>query len=249
MEVVALVNQKGGVGKSTTAQLIGNGLRHQGRKVLFIDLDQQGNLTYGLGINQANVGAYEVLTKKMNIHDAIITTEQGDILPATNSLAGLDIELYNEIGKEYRLKEALEPLKNEYDVVVVDAPPTLSTVVINALTASTKVIIPTQSDIYSLQGLGQLSSTLQTIKHYTNPNLFIEGILITRYNERAILTREITNMINDTAEQLGTKVFATKIREAIAVKEAQAMQADLFEYAPKANVTQDCLNFLKELNI
>ncbi|MGO4938360.1 ParA family protein [Fundicoccus sp. Sow4_H7] len=249
MEVIALVNQKGGVGKSTTAQLLGNGLRHKGKRVLFVDLDQQGNLTYGVGINSPVIGSYEVLTKRNNIDDAIVTSAQGDILPATNRLAGLDIELFSEIGKEYRLKEALEPLKNTYDVVIVDAPPTLSTVVINALTASTKVIIPTQADIYSLQGLSQLANTLQTIRQYTNPNLFLEGILITRYNDRAILTREITDMIDKTAQTLGTKVFDTKIREAIAVKEAQAMRTDLFEYAPKANVTMDCMAFIDELNL
>lgn len=250
MNVISVANQKGGVGKSTIAQILGNALRHKGNRVLFIDLDQQGNLTYGIGINEVTgATSYHLLKQQANAHDAIVTTKQGDIIPASDDLASIDIELYNEIGKEYRIKEALEPLKNEYDFIIIDTPPTLSTVVINALTASNQVIIPTQADMYSLQGLAQLQNTIATVKKYTNPDLIVAGILITRFNSRTIYSQEIADMIEHTAKVLDTKVFESRIREAIAVKEAQGLQVDLFEYAPKANVTDDINSFIKELGI
>lgn len=248
-QVLAVVNQKGGVGKSTTAQVLGNGLRHRGHSVLFVDLDPQGNLTYGMGIDVhlAEGSSYDLLTRSRKPKDCVTASQQGDLIASSPALAGLDTQLQNELGKEYRLKEGLGTFSQSYDFIVIDTPPTLSTVVINALTAANKVIIPTQADIYSLQGLGQLASTLQVVQQYTNPDVKIAGILVTRFDKRAVLTRQLTEMLKKTAEQLQTVVFTSTIREAIAVKEAQAMRTDLLEYAPKANVVADINGFLDEL--
>lgn len=246
-EIISVVNQKGGVSKTTTVQATGNILQNRGYSVLFIDLDMQGNLTYALGAESVNGTAYEVLTRTQGITEAITPTEQGDLLASSTSLSRLDIELTNELGKENRLKEALEAVKDQYDYILIDTPPAVSTVVINALTASNRVVIPTQADIYSLQGLLQLTNTLQAVTTYTNPELKIAGILITRYDKRANLTKQLTEMLETTAEQLQTKVFQSKIREAIAVKEAQALQVNIATYAPKSNVVADLMAYVDEL--
>ncbi|MGF3141574.1 ParA family protein [Facklamia sp. P13064] len=181
--------------------------------------------------------------------DAVTTAKQGDILASTPNLTLIEHELQNELDKEYRLKEALDTLGARYDYIIIDTPPSLSTLSINALTSANKVIIPTQADIYSIQGLAQLSQTIETVRKYTNDALEVAGILITRYDKRTILTQQLTEMLENTARMINTKVFDAKIREAIAVKEAQAMRDDLLSYAPKANVTADYLAFIDELGI
>lgn len=246
MQTITVINQKGGVAKTTTAQNIGAGLKQQGYRVLFVDLDGQSNLTYCFNCINKPITALEVLTKKSTAADAIQHTDQGDIIPATINLVGAD-SLITEVGKEYRLKEALAPLSNDYDYIIIDTPPALSILTINALTASDRVIIPVQADTYSLQGLGGVADTIATVKQYCNPALTISGVLITRYNGRTILTRDITEYLEQVAADLNTKVFNTKIRECIAVKEAQTMQQDLFAYAPKSNAAADYSALLTEL--
>lgn len=248
-QIITLANNKGGNMKSTTAQLLGNGLRHKGYKVLFIDLDAQGNLSYALGLTQVHPSAYDVLIHDVQAQEAINQTAQGDLIPASSQLARLDIDLSAETGREYRLAEALEPIEDQYDFIIIDTPPALSTVVINALTASDKVIIPTQADAFSLLGISQLAQTLQTVKKYTNPRLEIVGILISRFNSRTIYSQEVADMLEETAKELDTHVFNTKIREAIAVKEAQGLQVDLFDYAPKSAVLEDVKAFIEELDL
>jgi chromosome partitioning protein len=244
---ISIINQKGGVGKSTTALALGAGLTRIGFKVLYIDLDAQGNLTYALGASRdTGLTAFEVLTKRIEIHDVIQSTPQGDIIPASPALAGADTVI-NEVGKEYRLREALGFIKGTYHYVVIDTPPALGILTINALTACKRIIIPAQADIFSLQGIGQLHSTIKTVKRYCNPYLKVEGILLTRFNSRAVLSRDVAQMIDQAAKQLRTRLFRTTIREAIVVKEAQAMQQDIFSYAPQGKATEDYRNFIKEL--
>ena len=243
-KVITVVNQKGGVGKSTVSQFTGNELSARGYEVLFIDLDPQGNLSYSLGINilelENNQTIYEPLTNGTDAGKVILTTEQADVIPASQLLASLDIVTY-------ALNNALEPLKNAYDVIVIDTPPTLSTLVINALTASDTLVIPALADAYSLQGLGQLRNTIEAVQEATNPSLTIAGILLTKYDKRKVLTRTIHKMLKDTASSLNTKVFNAKIRDAIAVTEAQSMQQDLLQYDPHANVVRDIKAYVTEL--
>ena len=233
LEIIAISNQKGGVGKSTTASALGAGLFHKGFKVLYVDLDAQGNLSYSMGASNRAISSLEVLTGPATAKEAIVHTPQGDLIPASPALASADITL-KDTGREYKLKEALEPVLADYDYIVLDTPPALGTLTINALTACNSVVVPAQADIYSLQGVGQLVQTIKTVQRYTN-------------NARAVLTRDMTELLEDTANQLQTKLFNTRIRECIALKEAQASQQDIFTYAPKSNATADYRAFIEEV--
>jgi len=245
-KVYAVINQKGGVGKSTTAATLAAGLSLKGYKTLSIDLDAQSNLTYTAGAKTDGATALGVLTGEVKAEDAIQHTASGDIIAANKALAGADAFIA-DTGKEYRLKEALESLQAVYDYIIVDTPPALGILTINALTACNSVIIPAQADIYSLQGIEQLAETMKPVKKYCNPTLQIEGILLTRYSPRSVLSREVAELAEQLAAKLGTKLFKTTIREAIAVKEAQISQQTLYSYAPKAKVTEDYTSFIQEL--
>lgn len=245
-EIIAISNQKGGVGKSTTASAIGAGLFHKGYKVLYIDMDAQANLSYSMRATNSDISSLEVLKGTATAREAIITTAQGDLIPASPNLASSDL-LFTETGKEYRLQEALEPIKRDYDYIIIDCPPALGILTVNALTVCDSVIIPAQADIYSLQGVGQLIKTLQTVKKYCNNNLSIKGILITRYNARTILSKDMTELLEDTAKQLQTKLFNTRVRECTAIKEAQASKQDIFRYAPRSNATTDYTSLIEEI--
>jgi len=246
MKIYTVTNQKGGTGKTTTALMLTAGLSLKGYSVLSIDLDAQSNMTYTAGARTDGVTALGVLTGEIKAGDAIQKTEGGDIIPASKALAGADAFIM-DTGKEYRLKEALEPIRGKYDFIIIDTPPALGILTINALTACDSVIIPAQADIYSLQGIEQLAETIRPVKKYTNPALTIEGILLTRYSSRSILSREVAELAEQLAAKLGTRLFKTTIREAIAVKEAQISQRSLYSYAPKAKVTEDYTRFIAEL--
>jgi len=245
-KAIAVINQKGGVGKSTTALAIGAGLSLKGYSVLFIDLDAQGNLSYTLGADTKGYNAMGVLERPETAKEEIQHTPQGDIIASSPKLAGAD-KLLEETGKEYRLKEALESLQGAYDYIIVDTPPALGILTINALTACTGAIIPAQADIYSLQGIAQLNSTIETVKKYCNPSLSIMGIVITRFNGRSIIRREVAEMLEHTADQLHTKLFSSKIRECTALVEAQATKQNIYSYAPRSNATADYKALVDEI--
>ena len=245
-KIISIINQKGGVGKSTTAEALLSGLTLKGYKTLAVDLDAQGNLTYAVGANSQGATTLGVLTREVDAGDAVQHTPSGDIIPGNKALAGADAFI-TDTGKEYRLKEALEGRAGEYDYILIDTPPALSILTINALTASNSVIIPAQADIYSLQGIEQLAETIQPVKRYCNPTLEIAGILLTRYNKRSILGQEVAGLARQIAQRLNTKLFDTTIREAIAIKEAQISQKSIYKYAPNAQVTKDYEAFIEEL--
>lgn len=243
--IIAITNQKGGVGKSTTAHALGAGLTLKGYSVLFVDLDPQGNLTYTMQANAAEATAYELLTNRAAVADVIQHTAQGDIIPAGEALSGADMAL-TATGKEYRLRDALASIRGGYDFIVIDTPPALGTLTVNALTAAGSLIIPAQADIFSLQGIGQLNATIQAVQTYCNPSLKLDGVLLTRHSGRAVLTRDMADLIKDTAEQLGTAVYSTVIREGIAIKEAQANRQSIYAYAPKSKAAADYTAFVNE---
>lgn len=246
METIAVINQKGGVGKSTTAHAIGAGLSLKGFKVLYLDLDAQGNLSNTLAANTSEKTVLEILQKRAKAKDTIQQSGSEDIIASSPQLSGADTIITNT-GKEYTLREALEPLKSVYDYCIIDTPPALGILTINALTACTGAIIPTQADIYSLQGISQLHNTIETVKRYCNPALIIRGIVITRYNARTIISREVAEMIEQAAGRLDTKLYKTKIRECIAIKEAQAIQQSIFSYAPRSNAAEDYKALVTEI--
>lgn len=246
MKTMAVVNQKGGVGKSTTAAALSGGLCLCGRRVLAVDLDAQGNLSHTLRARPCpGKSVLEVLLGMVPAREAVQATDSGDLLPASKGLSGADAFL-SETGKEYRLREALEPLGEEYDYCVIDSPPALGIATVNALTAADMAIVPAQADIYSLQGVEQLAATVETVRRYCNPGLKVDGILLTRYSPRSVLSREVRELMDRLAQRLGTRLYRASIREAIAVKEAQISRENLFTYAPGSNVAGDYRAFLEE---
>jgi chromosome partitioning protein len=248
MDIIAIINQKGGVGKSTTAHALGAGLFTRGRRVLFVDMDAQGNLSHSLKAEDDFPTLLEVLTGQVAAKGALQQGESGDFIAAGQGLAAADT-LLSQTGKEFKLKEALASLAENYDVVLLDTPPSLGVLTVNALTAASRALVPAQADIYSIQGVMQLMDTVDAVKRYCNPQLKIAGILLTRYTPRTILTRDLTDMLAETAEKLGTKVFDAKIRETVILREAQAMQTNIFSYAPKSGAAADYAELLDELGM
>ena len=245
-DIIAVINQKGGVGKSTTAAALGSGLTLRGFNVLLIDLDAQGNLTFNMGAGGRALSSLEVLTGTATAREAIVRTPQGDIIPASPALAGAD-QLITATGKEYRLKEALEPLLDEYEYIIIDTPPALSILTVNALTACTGAVIPAQADPWSLQGISFLAQTVETVRKYCNRGLKVKGIVLTRYNARSVISRDMKDLIAQTAAKMSSKVYETKIRECQALKEAQAVQESIFQYAPRSNAAADYKALLDEI--
>ena len=246
MEIMAVINQKGGVGKTTTAHNLGIGLQKRGKKVLLVDLDPQTNLTFTVLKQIPNKSIFEALTGKNDIKECIYQNDGVDVAPSSPMLSVIDNYL-NGTGKEYKLKEILQDIMENYDYIIIDTPPSLSILTANALTVSHKAIITAQADIYSIQGIGQLVQNIEAVKKYCNNALNIEGILLTRYSNRAVLTKGMTENIENIAKNIGTKVFNTKIRECIAIKEAQARQSNIFDYAKKSNAAKDYNNFIDEI--
>lgn len=245
MEVWAILNQKGGVAKTTTTLALGAGLRRRGKSVLFIDADPQRDLSRVLGADTTGLTTLEVLLRRATAEQAIQRTEQGDVIAASAGLAADGI--LTTTGREYRLREALEALNRAYDYILIDCPPSLGVLTVNALTAATGCILPCQADILSLEALDMFQQTYEAMKRYTNPGLTIKGIVITRYSGRSILGRDMVDNIEEKSAALGTKVYNTKIRECIALKEAQAVREDIFSYAPKSNAALDYDSLLTEI--
>ena len=249
MKILTLSNQKGGVAKTSTSNALAAGLYNRSYKVLAVDLDPQCNLSFSCGVDMLNTEKtlFDVFKGNAEVRETIIPLKLGfDLLPGGLTLAGADMD-FTQTGREYMLSEALETVSEEYDFCIIDTPPTLGILTVNALTAADYVIVPMTADIYALQGLTQLNALIQNVRRYCNKGLKIAGILLTRYNDRQIISKTLKTNIGQAAERLSTEVFKTYIREGVAVRETQLLQSDLFTDAPKANVTQDYNNFIDEL--
>lgn len=245
MKVITISNQKGGVAKSTTAMAIAAGLKYSKYRVLAIDLDAQGNLSHSLQADISAPSILDVLMRSVEMECAIQKGRACDLIPSSRNLGGADLVI-TQTGKEYRLKEALAQIKDSYDYVVIDTPPALGILTINALTACDDIIIPAQADMYSLQGITQVIESVQAVRQYCNPQIRISGILLTRFNTQTVLSREIAAQLDKVAPQFGTKVFKTRIRECIAIKEAQAKRQDMYVYDQNCNGAKDYIEFIKE---
>ena len=249
MKVITLSNQKGGVSKTTTAAALASGLSHRGFRVLAVDLDPQCNLSVGAGVDvlNANGTLYSVFKGDTEVEDAIYQSEIGySVMPGGLMLAGADME-FTQTGREYMLSEALERVSERFDYCVIDTPPTLGILTVNALTASQSVIIPLTADVYALQGLTQLNGQIQNVKRYCNRGLTVAGLLLTRYSDRQNVSKAIRSQIEAKAAEIGTRVFKTQIRESVAVREAALLKGDIFTEAPKANATIDYTAFIDEV--
>ena len=246
-KVISISNQKGGVGKTTTTCNLAAGLKQKGFRVLIIDLDAQGNLGFSVGADtDTSASIYDVLKGNSKTQYAIQKTGTTDIIISSIMLSGIELEFTNT-GREYLLKEAIKPILEFYDYILLDTPPALGILTINAFTASDTIIVPMLSDIFSLQGIAQLYETVERVKKYCNPSLTIAGILLTKYNPRTHLSQEIRGTAELIAQDLSIKLFDTTIRNSVAVSESQSVQQSILEYAPNNNTAKDYLQFTEEL--
>ena len=247
MKTVVFSNQKGGVGKTTSAAALAAGLSSRGYKVVAVDLDPQCNFCLSSGVDMLTLGQtlYDVFKGDAHIDDVIVPGLGYDIIPGGLALAAADME-FTQTGREYMLSEALEVISDRFDFAVIDTPPTLGILTINALTAADGVIIPLTADVYALQGLHQLNGLINSVKKYSNKGLKIFGLLLTKYNERQNVTKALRDQVEAAAAQLDTKVFETAIRESVAVREAQLLHSDFLKEAPNANAAIDYEAFINE---
>ena len=246
-KIIAVTNQKGGVGKTTTCAAICGGLVKRGYKVLAVDLDPQGNLSFSLGAEADDkFTIYDVLKDNCDIQDAIIHGETCDVVPSNILLSGLELEMTG-VGREYVLREQLNYIKKNYDYIILDTPPALSVLTINAYTASDELIIPMLCEILSLQGIAQLKQTIFAVKKYYNKSLCVRGILLNKYNGRLLLTKEVEELAQVIAEQLQTSIFKTKISASIAISEAPAHGESIITFSPKSKGATEFNKFVGEL--
>lgn len=253
-KVISLVNQKGGVGKTTTSINLSASLAVLGKKVLLIDLDPQGNTTTGVGINKGEIekSIYDVLIGESKVTEAMIKTKYKNlyVLPATINLAGLDAELLeksrteNGFKKGEQLKNNLMDIKDSFDFIIIDCPPSLGVITTNALTASNSVIIPVQCEFFALEGITQLLNTIMLAQKNLNPNLDIEGVLLTMLDSRAILCLEV---VEDIRRFFKERVYNTIIPRLVRIAEAPSHGTPIIEYDPKHRGTIAYLNLAKEV--
>lgn len=247
MKIIAVANQKGGVGKTTTSHALIAGLADKGYKVLGIDLDPQGNLSSSCGSINYNVPTvYELMKRDAFANDAIQRiNDRYDIIPSNIMLAGAEQEL-SHTGKEHRLKESIEPVIHNYDYVIIDTPPSLGVLTVNAFTAATDIIIPTTAGIFATTGINQLNETVKSVQKYCNQRVKITGILFTRFNPRTNISKQIKELTEQLSQYISAPIYKTYIRSAIAVEEAQANRTDIFDYAEKSTVSEDYKRFIDE---
>ena len=249
-KIIAIANQKGGVGKTTTAINLGGALAQIGKRVLCLDLDPQANLTVGLGV--------DITTVDKNIADVLIDpdvpllsiiratkTKHLDVAPATLELSAAEVELFNAIGREMALRDKVTPeIAQRYDYILIDCPPTLGLLTLNALVASDGVIIPVQTQYYSLKGVAALLRIINTVKGRLNPSLKVYGLLPTFYDSRTILARDMLDSLKDIGDH---QVFATVIRQSVKIGEAPTAGVPITEYDRKSDAAKAFVDLAKEV--
>ncbi len=248
-KIIAVVTQKGGVGKTTTTNALTAALLWKGFRILCIDIDPQFNLSYSMGAQcEDRPCIYHVLKNEIRAPFAIQRTNLSDLIPASNLLSNLELEFTGK-NRQNLLRQALEPVLSQdtYDYILIDCPPSLGILTANALVAADFVIIPSLADAYSLQGLVQVSETISYVQRHDNPNLKVLGVLLTRFDSRPRLTKRMLETAEMICENYSIPLLNTRIRSCIALADAQTYQYNLMEYAPKSNAALDYLALVDEL--
>lgn len=246
-KIITITNQKGGVGKTTTTAALIAGLSERGKRVLGVDLDPQGNLGFCLNVDIENVHTiYEVFTKKIPLEQAIYQSTYGDLIASNILLSGVEIEV-NQSGREFMLKTELAAVSDRYDFIIIDTPPALNLLTVNAYVASDGLILPMAPEVLSLLGITQIKETIETVRQYYNPHIQVLGVLLNKFNPRLNLNREVLEMSQQIAAQLSSKVFQNKIRQGVAVAEAPAHGESVITYAPTSNPARDFSALVDEI--
>lgn len=245
-KIISIANQKGGVGKTTTAINLSTILAKKGKKVLLIDADPQGNGTSGLGINkEQKFSVYDVLIEDIEIENTLQKTQikNLDVCPSNINLAGAEVQLVSMEDREYRLKNKLDNIKDKYDYIIIDCPPSLGLVTLNSFTASDSVLIPVQCEYYALEGLGQLLNTIELVKKHMNRNIKVEGALLTMYDARTNLSNQVVKEVKRYFED---KVYKNVIPRNVKLSEAPSYGMPITMYDPKSKGAKSYEKFVKE---
>lgn len=247
-KIIAIINQKGGVGKSTTAINLSAALGALGKKILLIDLDPQGNATSGIGVEkrELNECVYDVLLNGVDIKKVIIkdVCKNVDIVPSTINLAGAEVELVSEMARENRLKKAAGSLRGFYDYIFIDCPPSLGLLTINALVAADKLLIPIQCEFYALEGVTKLLDSMKRVKEVLNPSLSILGVVLTMFDNRQLLAKQV---VEEVKNYFGTIVFETLIPRNVKIAEAPSYAQSITDYAPTSKGAISYIELAKEV--
>ena len=244
-KIVALANQKGGVGKTTTAINLGASVAACERRVLLVDLDPQSNASSGLGITEADPSMYDVLIENMPLKEIVRPTEIPTLFlaPSSVDLVGAEVELRDAIGREYFLKRVIEPIAADYDYILIDSPPSLGLLTVNGLTAANSVLVPLQAEYFALEGVSQLLATIDRVKSAVNPSLDVEGIVLTMYDERMNLARQVAEEVRS---HFGDKLYKTVIPRNVRLSEAPSFGKPIILYDIRSRGSEAYVSLARE---